>query len=77
MPPSTPPWSIPMRRRSARFESNLDGSPPARYRQAELYFSSVDAAKKGIATPGFRKVTDDLGKFASGGLDALIGVETK
>jgi len=60
-----------------RFDSNLDGSPPARYRQAELYFSSMDALKKGVATAGFKKVADDLGKFATGGLDALIGVETK
>ena len=60
-----------------RFNSNLDGSQPARYRQAELYFPSMEAAKKGIATPAFKKVGDDLGKFASGGLDALIGAETK
>jgi uncharacterized protein (TIGR02118 family) len=60
-----------------RFNSNLDGSKPARYRQAELYFPSLDAAKKGIATPAFKKVGDDLGNFATGGLDALIGVETK
>jgi uncharacterized protein (TIGR02118 family) len=60
-----------------RFESNLDGSAPARYRQAELYFPSTEALKKGLATPGFKKVADDLGKFASGGLDALVGVETK
>ena len=60
-----------------RFDSNLDGSPAARYRQAELYFPSIDALKKGIATPGFKKVADDLGKFATGGLDALVGVETK
>jgi uncharacterized protein (TIGR02118 family) len=60
-----------------KFESNLDGSAPSRYRQAELYFSSMDALKKGLATPGFKAVADDLGKFASGGLDALIGVETK
>ena len=60
-----------------RFNSNLDGSKPARYRQAELYFPSMDAAKKGIATPAFKKVGDDLGNFASGGLDALIGAETK
>ena len=60
-----------------KFDSNLDGSPAARYRQAELYFSSADALKKGIATPGFKKVADDLGKFATGGLDALVGVETK
>jgi uncharacterized protein (TIGR02118 family) len=60
-----------------KFDSNLDGSAPARYRQAELYFASTDALKKGLATPGFKKVADDLGKFASGGLDALVGVETK
>jgi uncharacterized protein (TIGR02118 family) len=60
-----------------RFNANLDGSKPARYRQAELYFPSLDAAKKGIATPAFKKVAGDLGNFADGGLDALIGVETK
>jgi uncharacterized protein (TIGR02118 family) len=60
-----------------KFDSNLDGSPPARYRQAELYFASTDALKKGLASPGFKKVADDLGKFATGGLDALVGVETK
>ena len=59
-----------------RFNSNLDGSKPARYRQAELYFPSMEAAKKGIATPAFKKVGDDLANFATGGLDALIGVET-
>jgi uncharacterized protein (TIGR02118 family) len=56
-----------------RFESNLDGSAPAKYRQAELCFNSMDELKKGIATPAFKKVGDDLGKFASGGLTALIG----
>jgi uncharacterized protein (TIGR02118 family) len=60
-----------------KFDSNLDGSAPARYRQAELYFPSTEALKKGIATKGFKQVADDLGKFATGGLDALIGVETK
>jgi uncharacterized protein (TIGR02118 family) len=60
-----------------RFNSNLDGSKPARYRQAELYFPSMEAAKKGIATPAFKKVGDDLANFASGGLDALIGAETQ
>ena len=60
-----------------RFESNLDGSPPALYRQAELYFPSMDALKKGTATPGFKKVADDLANFATGGLDALIAVETR
>ncbi|HEU5305347.1 MAG TPA: EthD family reductase [Gemmatimonadales bacterium] len=60
-----------------RFNSNLDGTPPARYRQAELYFPSLDGAQKGIATPAFKRVGDDLANFADGGLDGLIGVETK
>jgi uncharacterized protein (TIGR02118 family) len=60
-----------------KFASNLDGSAPALYRQAELYFPSLDALKKGTATPGFKKVAGDLGNFATGGLDALIAVETR
>ena len=60
-----------------RFNANLDGSKPARYRQAELYFPSTEAAKKAMATPAFKKVAGDLANFADGGLDALIGVETK
>ena len=56
-----------------RFASNLDGSAPSRYRQAELCFNSMDDLKKGVATPAFKKVGDDLPNFASGGLTALIG----
>ncbi|MBA3893910.1 MAG: EthD family reductase [Gemmatimonadales bacterium] len=59
-----------------RFTSNLDGSKPAYYRQAELYFPSVEAARRGMATPGFKKVADDLANFASGGLTGLLAVET-
>jgi uncharacterized protein (TIGR02118 family) len=60
-----------------KFDSNLDGSAPKFYRQAELYFPSMDALKKGVATPGFKKVADDLPKFASGGLTGMTAVETK
>jgi len=56
-----------------RFESNLDGSGPAEYRQAELCFNSMDELKKGTATPAFKKVGDDLPNFATGGLTGLIG----
>jgi uncharacterized protein (TIGR02118 family) len=59
-----------------RFTANLDGSKPAYYRQAELYFPSLDDAKKGMATSGFKKVADDLANFASGGLNGLLAVET-
>jgi uncharacterized protein (TIGR02118 family) len=56
-----------------RFTSNLDGSAPAKYRQAELCFNSMDELKQGTATPAFKKVGDDLSKFATGGLTALVG----
>ncbi|HUF36721.1 MAG TPA: EthD family reductase [Gemmatimonadales bacterium] len=56
-----------------KFTSTLDGKQPPIYRQAEPYFDSMDAAMKGTATPGFKKVGDDLGNFATGGLAALIG----
>ena len=56
-----------------KFESALDGSAPPKYRQAELCFNSMDDLTKGIATPAFKAVGDDLGKFAIGGLTALIG----
>lgn len=56
-----------------RFDANLDGSKPAKYRQAELCFDSMDALKKGLATAGFKKVGGDLPNFATGGLTGLIG----
>ncbi|HZW06996.1 MAG TPA: EthD family reductase [Phycisphaerales bacterium] len=59
-----------------KFTGNLDGKKASYYRQAELYFPSLDAAKKGMATPGFKKVADDLANFATGGLTALVAVET-
>ena len=60
-----------------RFSSNLDGSKPTFYRQAELYFKSMADLKKGVATPGFKKVADDLKNFADGGLVGMTAVETK
>ncbi|HTC24262.1 MAG TPA: EthD family reductase [Gemmatimonadales bacterium] len=59
-----------------KFTTSIDGKKPAFYRQAELYFPSLDAAKKGIATDAFKKVGDDLGKFATGGLLGMVAVET-
>jgi len=60
-----------------RFQANLDGSKPTFYRQAELYFKSMADLKKGVATPGFKKVADDLKNFADGGLVGMTAVETK
>lgn len=56
-----------------KFDRNLDGSAPAFYRQAKLYFPNAAALQKGTGTPAFKAVGDDLGNFATGGLAALIG----
>jgi uncharacterized protein (TIGR02118 family) len=58
-----------------KFDSSLDGSAPAKYRQAELCFPSMEAAKKGMATPGFKKVGDDFKNFATGGLVGMVGTQ--
>ena len=57
-----------------KFTSTLDGKKPTFYRQAELYFNSMDDLKKGIATAGFKKVGDDLAKFATGGLLGMVAI---
>lgn len=56
-----------------KFAKNLDGTPPAFYRQAKLYFSNQVSLNGGTATPAFQAVGEDLPKFASGGLVALVG----
>lgn len=58
-----------------KFVSNLDGSAPARYRQAELCFPSMEALKSGVGTPAFKKVGDDFPNFVTNGLTALIGAQ--
>ncbi|MGH7548544.1 MAG: EthD family reductase [Gemmatimonadales bacterium] len=59
-----------------KFTHNLDGSGPAYYRKAELWFDSEAALQKGIATPGFKKIGDDFKNFVTGGLTALVSVES-
>jgi len=59
-----------------RFTASLDGKKPEFYRQAELYFPNMEAAKKGMTTAGFKKVGDDFKNFATGGLVGLLATET-
>ena len=61
-----------MRADLTKFTSTLDGKKPTFYRQAELYFNSMDDLKKGMATAGFKKVADDLDNFATGGLIGMM-----
>jgi uncharacterized protein (TIGR02118 family) len=59
-----------------KFDATLDGKAPTEYRQAVLWFKSMDDLKKGIATAGFKAIGDDLAKFATGGLIGMIGEQT-
>ena len=58
-----------------KFVSNLDGTPPAVYRQAELCFPSMDQLKTGVGSAAFARVGNDFGNFVTGGLRGLIGVQ--
>jgi uncharacterized protein (TIGR02118 family) len=60
-----------------RFSSDLQGGKPQYYRQAELYFPSMDAARAGMATPGFKAVGDDFKNFvAPDGVLLMVAEET-
>lgn len=59
-----------------KFDATLDGKAPTYYRQAVLWFKSAAALEIGVGTPAFKAVGDDLAKFATGGLIALVGEET-
>jgi uncharacterized protein (TIGR02118 family) len=58
-----------------KFISNLDGTPPAVYRQAELCFPGMDQLKTGVGSAAFAKVGNDFGNFVTGGLRGMIGVQ--
>jgi uncharacterized protein (TIGR02118 family) len=60
-----------------KFAPNADGSKPAHYRMAQLWFPSEAALKAGMATPGFKEVAGDLPKFSTGGQIVLTGQETR
>lgn len=59
-----------------KFDATLDGKKPTYYRQAVLWFKNMAELEKGIATPGFKAIGDDLPKFATGGLTGMVGEET-
>jgi uncharacterized protein (TIGR02118 family) len=60
-----------------KFSAALDGKKPAFYRQAELYFPSMDALQKGLKSSGMAKVSADFKNFvAPDGLVGMIAEET-
>jgi uncharacterized protein (TIGR02118 family) len=56
-----------------KFFPGPDGSPPAYYRMAELYFASAEAMKATMASPGGQATLQDLPRFATGGVTVLAG----
>lgn len=60
-----------------RFSTDLQGGKPQYYRQAELYFPSMEAARAGMATAGFKAVGDDFKNFvAPDGVLLMVAEET-
>jgi len=49
-----------------------DGTPPAYYRIAELYFAHVDDVGRGLESSEGQAAVDDIPKFATGGATVLI-----
>jgi uncharacterized protein (TIGR02118 family) len=61
-----------------KFDRTVDGKKPPYYREAQLWFASEDALKKGIATAGFKAVGADFPNFVTnGGPTIMISHETK
>ena len=60
-----------------KFDRAADGSKPRYYREAQLWFDSEEALKKGMATAGFAAVGGDFPNFVTnGGPTILISHET-
>jgi uncharacterized protein (TIGR02118 family) len=60
-----------------KFANNADGSKPAHYRMAQLWFPSETALKAGLGTEGFKAIAGDLKNFSTGGQIVLTGQETR
>ncbi len=55
-----------------KFENGSDGSLPAFYRMAELYFASRPVMEEAMASPEGQTLIDDLLNFASGGVSFML-----
>ncbi len=50
-----------------------DGSKPAFYRMAQIYFLDMDQLQKTMSSPEGEATAADLSKFATGGVEVMIG----
>ncbi|TXI32332.1 MAG: EthD family reductase [Niabella sp.] len=52
---------------------NPDGSAPAYYRMAELYFEGPAEMQHALNSPEGKAMADDLNNFATGGVTIIFG----
>lgn len=57
-----------------KFLPNPDGSTPAFYRMAELFFNSAAEMQQALATPEGQAMAADLSNFATGGVTIMFGI---
>jgi uncharacterized protein (TIGR02118 family) len=57
-----------------KFISAADGSKPAHYRMAELWFKSPEALQATMGSPEGQATGTDLANFATGGVTIMIGM---
>ncbi len=57
-----------------KFSIGPDGSRPAFYRMAELYFASQEQMQASIASPEGQATVSDIANFATGGATVLAGI---
>lgn len=61
------------RKELTMFLSGPDGSRPAYYRMAELYFDSETRLQASLGSPEAQAAIADLSNFATGGVTLLLG----
>lgn len=57
-----------------KFLPNPDGSAPAYYRMAELYFEGPAAMQQALTSPEGQAMAADLANFATGGVTLIFGM---
>ena len=56
-----------------KFDSGPDGSTPALYRMAELYFTDDNQLQATLNSPEGQATVADLANFATGGVTVVMG----
>ena len=56
-----------------KFVSGPDGSKPAFYRMAELFFTTQAQMEQALKSPEGQAAVADIQKFATGGVNMVIG----